>query len=367
MYQNSCSMGDPFGVSVSPVENKNDDLVCILKDIGASKTLVRAHSWDTEKLKDVEDLCDRLKQEGLNISIALLQDRQDVLNPTKWREFLDFVFSRFKKYSSFFEIGHAWNRAKWGLWDHNEYLGLSRPALYLAKKHRVKLIGPAVIDFEFHLYPPILKEISFDIVSSLLYVDRVGAPENKQYGWDTSQKVALLRAVVDKSHQKSSPLWITEVNWPLKGTGKYSPVSGDPNVSEEEQASYLVRYYVLCLASGFVKRIYWWQLIAPGYGLVDSREEPWRKRPSFYAFKTMTQHLRGAEFIEKIPHSLLEIFVFQKEKDNFAAVWARKKTNWDRSNMPKDIQKIINRDGKELLLTNSEIKIDGDPCYIFFK
>ena len=192
LYQNPCFIGDPFGISLSPAGKRNDDLVRIFKETGALKTLIRVHSWEKEKLQDIESLCHLLKKEGLSISIALLQDRNDVLNPTQWKEFVDLVFSRFRKYSFFFEIGHAWNRAKWGLWDYKEYLKLSRPAFYLAKKHKVKLIGPAVIDFEFHLYPPVLKKRPFDIVSSLLYVDRVGAPENKQHGWDTSRKEALI-------------------------------------------------------------------------------------------------------------------------------------------------------------------------------
>ena len=367
LYRNPCFIGDPFGISVSPAGERNNEVIRLFEDIGASKTLVRVHSWKPEKLKDVENLCHLLKQKESDISIALLQDRKDILNPDKWKKFVDLVFSRFKKYSSFFEIGHAWNRAKWGLWDYKEYLKLSRPAFSLAQKHKVKLIGPAVIDFEFHLYPPVLKKRPFDIVSSLLYVDRVGAPENKQHGWDTPRKVALLRAVVDKSHQKSCPLWITEVNWPLKGTGKYSPVSGEPNVSEEEQASFLVRYYILCLSSGFVKRIYWWQLTAPGYGLVDSREKPWQKRPSFFAFKTMIEHLKGAKFIEKIAHPHLEIFAFRREKNLFSVVWAKKKTHWKKSEMAGVIKKIISRDGEELPYNDNEIKINGDPCYIFFK
>ena len=75
--------------------------------------------------------------------------------------------------------------------------------------------------------------------------------------------------------------------------------SGKPMVSEEAQADYLVRYYVLGLASGLVDRIYWWQMAAPGYGLVDTREAPARKRPSFRAFRTMTGMLAGAEFVRR--------------------------------------------------------------------
>ncbi|MBD3414014.1 MAG: hypothetical protein GF421_06260 [Candidatus Aminicenantes bacterium] len=366
LYKHPCFLGDPFAVSVSPERKRNERVVENLKETGASKTLVRVHSWEDEKLEECESLCRLLKQQGLDICIALLQERRDILEPAKWQNFIDEVFSRFKKFSSFFEIGHAWNRAKWGLWDHKEYSNLSLPAFDLARKHRVKLVGPAVIDFEFHLYPPILKHRPFDIASSLLYVDRVGAPENKQYGWDTRRKLALLRAVVDQSHPKLIPIWITEMNWPLKGTGKYSPVSGDPNVSEEEQASFLVRYYILCLASGFVERIYWWQLIAPGYGLIDSRSEPWRKRPSFHAFKTMVTLMKGSRFVKKLPHPRFEIFIFEKQKDRFAVIWAQDKTNWGESAIPFKVTKVVSRDGNRLSFSDNQIRIDGNPRYIYF-
>jgi hypothetical protein len=371
LHKSPCSIGDPFAVSVSPAGEKNEDVVRILKETGARKTLVRVFSWDKEKLGDCETLCRLLKQEGLDVSIALLQEREDVTNPARWQEFVGSVFSRFKTYSSFFEIGHAWNRAKWGVWDHEEYLELSRPVLFLAREHGIRLVGPAVIDFEFHLYPPVLEEIPFDVVSSLLYVDRVGAPENKQSGWDTRRKLALLRAVVDVCCQNSPPLWITEVNWPLKGTGKFSPVHGEVNVTEEEQASFLVRYYVLCLATGFVERIYWWQLTAPGYGLVDSREEPWRKRPGFYAFKTLIANLEGAAFKEKIPHPHAEIFVFQRGLDSFAVVWTTEKKNWGQSPIKNwglsPISRVVSRDGKELPFVKDQIWIDGSPRYVFLE
>lgn len=367
LYKSPCSIIKPFAVSVSPAGEKNEKTVQILKETGVSQTLVRVHSWQTENLRDCESLCRLLKQEGLDVSIALLQERKDVRNPLKWRDFVDHVFSRFKPYSSFFEIGHAWNRTKWGIWDHKEYLKLARPALYSAKKHGISLVGPAVIDFEFHLYPPVLKEVPFDVVSSLLYVDRVGPPENKQFGWDLSRKLSLLRAVVDGSCQDSPPLWITEMNWPLKGTGKYSPVSGETNVTEEEQASFLVRYYILGLASGFVERIYWWQLVAPGYGLVDNRREPWRRRPSFYAFQNMVAHLEGARFIEKIPHSFAEIFVFQKGQDWFAVVWSKKRINWNPSAVSMEVIKVLSRDGNELRFDKNKLRIGPSPCYVFFE
>jgi hypothetical protein len=134
--------------------------------------------------------------------------------------------------------------------DWREYVALAEPALELAAARGLRRVGPAVIDFEFHLYPPTLRRLTFDKVSSLLYVDRSGAPESAQFGWTMAKKLALWRAVVDRSLREPCGCWITEFNWPLEGTGPYSPAPGKPSVSEETQANYLVRYFVIARRAG---------------------------------------------------------------------------------------------------------------------
>ena len=371
MYKEPVSIGSPFALSVSPHKEKPEEVLSLLRETGVRKTLVRIPSWEREKLGEYEKFFERLLQDGFEITAALLQQRDDVIDPLKWQEFLEEVYSRFKESVSYFEIGHAWNRTKWGLWNYKEYLQLALTALDLSEKYRLKLIGPAVIDFEFHLYAPVLDAVLFDKVSSLLYVDRMGAPENRQSGWDASKKVALLKAVIDGTCSRERDLWITEVNWPLEGTGKYSPAAGRPNVSEEEQADYMVRYYILLLASGFVERIYWWQLVAPGYGLVDSREKAWRRRPGFHAFKTMVGRLEQSTFTGKMsfsgkmPHSRAMMFSFQKGKEIFAVCWT--------NDSPCDhvferrVARVIGRDGDEIPVKDNRVKIDGSPKYVFFE
>ncbi len=370
-YREKVRIADPFALAVSPLGNKNEEVVALLEETGAAKTLVRIASWEKDRFDKIEALLVFLKERGINTIFAVLQQRDDVLSPGKWETFLEEAFSRFRKFSPYFEIGHAWNRTKWGVWDYTEYLRLAERSVSLAKKHNVKLVGPAVIDFEFHLYPPVLKKVPFDVASSLLYVDRVGAPETKQAGWDTSKKLALLRATVDVC-LVDRPLWITEVNWPLKGTGKYSPASGKPNVTEDEQADYLVRYYVLCLATGYVERIYWWQLVAPGYGLIDSRKEPWRKRSSFFAFKTMVYFLRDSEFQGTISHSMAEIFVFHRGGESFVVIWTKDKSYWGKSLdldsfLSGEVDRIVGRDGEDIPVQDDQIEINGSPKYVFYK
>lgn len=363
MYKTSVRLCRPFGLSLSPHESRNEAVVECLTELGIPQSLIRFPSWDRDTLSSCEKFADLLLENRVELTGALLQRRDDVLDPLRWKDFVEEVFVRFGKKCAFFEVGHAWNRTKWGVWNYKEYLQLARPVAELAGKYDVKIVGPAVIDFEFHLYPPVLKEIPFDKVSSLLYVDKVGPPENTQFGWDTAAKVALLKAAVDVSAVKGKDLWITEVNWPLKGMGEYSPASGKPNVTEERQADYLVRYNILTLASGFVERIYWWQLVAPGYGLIDNREGGWRKRPSFFALKTLVAILDGSTFVRKIDHPHAKLFSFTKDGENFVVCWTPG-PNFE-LDFPFPVKRIVGRDGQDESLTDNRILIDGSPKYVF--
>jgi hypothetical protein len=363
MYQTSVNLGNPFGLALSPHASKDEAIVEHLIELGVPSSLIRFPSWERETLSSVEEFADLLMERKVELTGALLQRRNDVLEPSRWRDFVEEVFVRFGKKCAYFEVGHAWNRTKWGVWNYKEYLQLARPAVELAEKYGVKIVGPAVIDFEFHLYPPVLKEIPFDKVSSLLYVDRVGPPENTQFGWDTAAKVALLKATVDVSATKGKDLWITEVNWPLKDTGKYSPASGTPNVSEELQADYLVRYHILTLASGFVERVYWWQLVAPGYGLIDSRAGEWRKRPAFFALKTMVTVLDGSTFIRKIDLADAHVFQFIKNGESCVVCWTPGPST--AIDFPYEIKRVVGRDGQSEPKSDNRILIEGSPKYVF--
>ncbi len=365
MHCRPVDLAQPFGLACSPAQGKTEEIISALRDAGIRRTLVRLPSWERPLLSRHEKFIRNLCREGFDVTVSLLQRREDVVNPAGWAAFLEEVFSRFSSLCSHFEVGHAWNRTKWGVWDYREYIDLARLAFSLAQKHQARLVGPAVIDFEFHLYAPTLKALPFDKVSSLLYVDRTGAPENAQFGWTTAGKVALWRAVTDASLPERRGCWITEVNWPLRGTGKYSPAPGKPSVTEEEQANYLVRYFVIVLASGLVERIYWWQLAAPGYGLIDSRSEPWRKRPGFFALKTMAALLEGSRFVGKARDSAAEVFFFQKNGEDFAVCWTRKGRREHR--FSRKISSIVVRDGERKTFASAgAVSVEERPQYVFF-
>jgi hypothetical protein len=352
-----------FGLAVSPGPVPGDDVFDFLEKSGARRVLFRIPSWEKERLDEFADFARALKSRGFETVIALLQRREDVFRLDAWSAFLDEVFSRFRSLAEGFEIGHAWNRTKWGVWDYSEYVRLAQAAVALRQKYGVKLIGPAVIDFEFHLYPPVLRAVDFQIVSALLYVDRVGAPENAQYGFTAEMKMALYQAFAQSGAGRRSECWVTEVNWPLAGTGKFSPASGKPNVDEDEQANYLVRYDVLALASGLIGRVYWWQLAAPGYGLVDPRKTPWRRRPSFEAFRTMISELSGSIFVRRERPNGGDLFYFRKNGRELAVAWTNGAAFEHSFGRP--VRRITGRDGEDLR-PSEMVRIGGRPQYVFF-
>ncbi len=365
LHRRPVDIGSPFALACSPVPGREEEIIGALKSAGIRQTLVRVPSWERDRLGRHAAFTALLRREGLDVVIALLQRRDDVLAPSGWRGFLADAFSALAPSASHFEVGHAWNRTKWGVWDWREYVALAAPALELAAAHGVRVVGPAVIDFEFHLYPPVLRRLAFDKVSSLLYVDRTGAPESAQFGWTMAKKLALWRAVVDRSLREPRGCWITEFNWPLEGTGRYSPAPGKPSVTEEAQANYLVRYFVIGASSGLVERMYWWQLAAPGYGLIDNREPAWRRRPGYFALQTLVRLVEGSRFEGKTAGAPAEIYNFRKGSDDFAVCWTVR-GGVDHV-FPKAPRFVVGLDGRESpAALGSAIRIEERPQYVFF-
>jgi len=207
------------------------------------------------------------------------------------------------------QVGNAINRAKWGFYSVSEYLDFF--GVFQAARDTyapsIKLCGPAVIDFEYHQTAGALfntRTIRFDQVSALLYVDRCGHPMNPQLGmFDTTRKIQLLYALGSLSPRVANPqLLITEVNWPLKGMAPYAPTSETECVSEGEYGDYMVAYHQSALATQMVETVYWHQLMAPGYGLVDTRDGRLQRREAFGRYKRMVQ-----EALKGRPKSTVEV------------------------------------------------------------
>jgi tRNA A-37 threonylcarbamoyl transferase component Bud32 len=358
-----------IGVCVRPWPEAPDVPIELVEELGSRHVLLRLHPWEEDHTAE-EDLARELHARGRELTFALPQNRELVRDPSRWRQALEEIAPRFLPYGRRFQIGQAINRSKWGVWNLREYARLARTAEEVLRPHEgVELLGPAVIDFEYHVTAAVLNQrragFRFDAVSALLYVDRRGAPENRQAGLDTAAKVLLLKAIAETSRNAAGRCWITEVNWPLK-EGPHSPAGRDVSVDEETQADYLVRYYLLALGTGAVERVFWWQVVARGYGLVDPTDpaNP-RRRPSFHALQTLIRELDGARLEAVLPAPSPACLYRFRRPDGSEVI-----AGWSAANrpakatLPQPATSVIGRGGEALAVPSGvEVEISGSPRY----
>lgn len=322
-----------IGVSISPRANHIAAENELLAQLGNPPVLVRFYRHEApEQWAATIELIHNLHARGFSIMVALLQDREAVIDPQKWKAFLDFIIPKIVTQVDCIEVTHAYNRAKWGIWSLDEWRALFTIAFdYKQKFPAIKISGPACIDFEF--LPIIsafseLKKINpayqFDALSHLLYVDRRGAPENKQGGFSTLEKAQLLKAIAQTSSVCVDKVIISEVNWPLENTDVWSPIvcpyvtarwqkrpSGEP---VDVYAHYMLRYLAITLCSGYVDQVFWWQLSAKGYGLVDDRNN-FHPRPAFIALAFFLNLLGEARYERRLT-TRPEVYLLEFSKGN---------------------------------------------------
>jgi len=292
------------GVALRPRPEDPEGLLRAVDELGVRHALVRLHPWAGDHAAE-EELARALAGRGIELAFALPQSRELVRDPARWRAAVEELAERFAPFGRHFQVGQAPNRSKWGVWSPGEWVELAGAAAeILRRRPGVELLGPAVIDFEPHAVLGLVNHPDaprLDALASLLYVDRRGAPESRQAGFDAADKVTLLRAIAETADRCGPRSWITEVNWPLR-EGPHAPAGRLVAVDEETQADYLVRYLVLALAAGHAERVYWWQLAARGYGLADpGAGGALRRRPAFRAMATFLGELAGTTSLGPLP------------------------------------------------------------------
>ena len=358
---------DGIGLAVRPDPARPEEHLHGIAELGVRRVLLRLHPWD-ENHDDEVRLAQSLAESGHEIAFVMPQNRDLVRDSGRWRAAVEELAERFTPFGRHFQVGQAINRSKWGIWTHGEYSDLFREASAILRRYPgVEVIGPAIIDFEFQALLALVngspEDVRFDIVSSLLYVDRRGAPENRQMGLDTVDKVALLRAIAEIGRNSSDRCWITEVNWPL-WEGPHSPAGKTVSVSEEEQADYLARYYLLTLGTGLVERVYWWRLIARGYGLVAPESDgSLRRRPAWHALRTLIDQIGGATFNGPLPAAEgAYVYHFTKDGSDIIVGWSL--TPGIEASLAQPAVRTVSRDGSDLPVPDgTEITLGPSPVY----
>ncbi len=285
-----------FGMSIN-YDKAPQQTKALVKELGVNQLLIRVPLRDMARLEDYVAFIAEFQEYDLLINI--LQDREHVEDLTLLHNDLLRLFEMLLPFTCKFQIGNAVNRKKWAFFSMDEYLRFYEVAQRLKKERfpQLTLIGSSVIDFEYHYTVRSLfnfYRVHYDIFSALLYVDRRGAPENTQMGFHLGTKIQLLYTIMSLSAKTNQRLIITETNWPRSHTAPYAPTSEKECVDDTTYAAFMVRYYLIALATGRVECVYWHQLIAPGYGLVDHREGI-KKTRAFSAFATMLHFLKGVQ------------------------------------------------------------------------
>ena len=267
----------------------------LIEELGVKHLLVRLPLWEMDR---VEEYVSFIKSfgEDKQILLNILQDREHIENETLLAKDITTIFEKFSPFVEEYQIGNAINRTKWGFFSMGEYLKWYQMIQTVRdeKYPNLKLIGSSVIDFEYYSTIRTLFNfftLRYDKLSSLLYVDRRGAPQNRQMGiFDTKNKINMLYALAKLSPKTTDDIYITEVNWPLSNTAPYAPTSEMECVSEDEYSRFMAEYLQIAKESGKIQRVYWHQLIAPGYGLVDNRGGKIRKTIAFEGYKKILKH-----------------------------------------------------------------------------
>jgi hypothetical protein len=352
-----------------------DALVEEVVDLGVDHLLLRVVLGEQSSLAPYLELADRFA--GRQLLVDVLQDRKHIEDHALLEAHLRQVFSGFATYTNAFKIGNAVNRRKWAFHSLDEYFAFFGVAQRLRDREfpQIELHGGSIIDFELpnfarsllHGYP-----ISYDVVAALLYVDRRGAPENAQLGVNLLGKISWFRALMQMSRKCGDRLVITETNWPLEGTEPFAPAVGECMVDEGRQAAYLARYYLLSFASGQVEAVYWHQLVAPGYGLIDNRGASVRRRRAFYAFKTLVGFFSHATIESFETRGDLFMLTARRGRQTITALWTNDiDTTLTLSQLlapvtaagPADTLSIFSLTGERLEASES-LLITGDAIYL---
>ncbi|MEI6217697.1 MAG: lipopolysaccharide kinase InaA family protein [bacterium] len=380
-FRNPVCLEGRIGVAISPTPENLERELYQLESLGKLPVMLRFYhhrgviDWDF-----CAAVLRRLVAAGHSVSAALVQDRTAVKHPARWTAFVEHVMAKIADCVDMVEIGHAVNRSKWGIWTLDEHrILVEATASARAKYPMVRFIGPAGIDFEFPFVIAALKNLpagfEFNAVSHHLYVDRRGAPEKRQGPFSALEKCALGRAIAENTPGCGGRFVVSEANWPLSGTGVYSPVGspyvspgprfGDPSVDEDTYADYMIRYLLIACCSGTVERVYWWRLIARGFGLVDDTDPlKWRERSAFVALRFFVSLLGKSTFVEKIK-SLPGVCVYLFNKpygSNVAVAYTEGEKTMMR--MPFAFSNALNSCGEKMATRGDHLALSGSPVYL---
>jgi len=371
------------GVAIEPQPDTLEQEMELLDGLGPVPVIMRFYRHrGEESWRFLAEAARQVHARGHSVAAALVQDRKSAREPDIWRDFVESVLEKVGATVEFVEAGHAMNRVKWGIWDFNEYRQMLEITASVAEHYpQLYVTGPAAMDFDFVSMAASLRTarragLRLGAASHHLYVDRNGAPETRRRGFGSVEKFVLGRAVAEASGICNGRFIVSEVNWPLEGTGVYSPVGSpyespgphinQPNVSEAEYAAYMLRYVILAAASGMVDRVYWWRLAAHGFGMVDDICLPWRTRMAYTQLRVFLNLLGRGLFVERIagPPGTWVLVFDRPGESGVCVAWSEKGSI--RCSIPIGWKQGLDAEGREFEQL-PEVTLSGSPVYLLLQ
>lgn len=304
-------------------------------------------------------LLERLLGESFKVTLHLVQpaERARKMDDAKdcdggrneWLDFVKATLDRFGSRIEIIEIGSTINRKRWAGYTLAGFLVMWEIAWREVRARRLTLAGPSVTDFE----PPwnvgllaLLRERGQlpDLHTDNLFSERCTEPERfdhkilghrlaSLHKFNLVKKARLLgRIGADFGVPR---LFSPSAFWTLPRIERQLPDS------EQKQADYLVRYMVLCAASGALERAWWGPLVCHREGLVDEGDFPYptlerithyaglrgqlsdlRARPALRALAAFAELIPGSRYGGRLNSSeQLEVHAFHSATGLVHVVW----------------------------------------------
>jgi len=349
---------DFFGMNVNL--DKGEEQIDLINELNCKNLLIRIPLNDIKNINAYKEFIEKFKDK--NITINIIQDRANIDDTKLLEKNIRLIFYTFKGICSQFQIGNAVNENKWGFFSIKEYLKFYTTVQTIRndKFHNYTLIGPSVKGFNLQYGVRALFnyfKIKFDRVSALMYVDSQGHPENPQFmTFDLTKQINTLYGLSTLAIKSNNNIILSEVNWHIEGEKEASEFA----VSQEDQAIYMLRYYLLALGTKKVQSVFWFQLISSTFGLTYIKKGKLEKRKSFYAYKTMLEYLEQCEVEQYSNSNGLHVLTIKNTKGKkLDVVWAQDK---EASVELTDFKEVFDMYGNEL---KKDIKITNSPIYAY--
>lgn len=339
------------GIAAAAAPEHDDRQLALLAQLGIGHVRLDFSYGDADG--PAARLLDRLAGAGHRITLHLLQPAAearrmpDTAAAERWRAFIADTLARFGGRIERVEATSTVNRKRWAGYDLDGLLRAWAIAHAEVRRHHLPLAGPSITDFE-PLYNAgllaLLRERGQlpDVHADNLFAERATEPERWDHKILGHRLAPLIRFNLVKKARLLArigadagvPRMVSPAAfWTLPRIARRLPDS------EQKQADYLSRYFVLCAASGALERAAWGPLVCHREGLVDDGAGPYpalerithyasvsgpelRRRPAFDAFAAFNRLIPGSTYEGRLNHGPgLEVHAFRNATHRTHVVW----------------------------------------------